>query len=118
MVFLVVAKYQGERRRQQLFILEIISNGDMSVRDLSHRAAHSYSEFKNWAEFFLKKQLPMQTKSWFNKSQAFIRSKSDTYLEMIRDSRLLKKSDGISEFFQNTSTTEKGSEDGDERLDS
>lgn len=101
-------KYQSEKTKKNFLILSLISRGDIRARELSHDVAHLYSEFRGWLEFFVKKQLPLRTKSTLNKSQVFIKEQSDKYLELIRDSKLLRKSDGISEFFKNVSSVEKG----------
>ena len=108
LALLIGAKYVEERRGRKLLILNLISKGDLHVRDLSHRTAHEYAELRERAEFFIKKQLPMHSRSLLNKSQALAQEKSAKYLELIRDSKLLKKSDGISEFFKNVSSVEKG----------
>jgi len=108
LVVLVGAKYLEERRGERILVLNLISKGDLHVRNLSHRAAHEYTELREKAEFFVKKQLPMYSKSLLNKSQTLVQEKSAKYLELIRDSKLLKKSDGISEFFKNVSKVERG----------
>jgi len=108
LVILIGAKYLEEKRGRKIFILNLISKGDLHVRDLSHKTAHEYANWREWAEFFIKKQLPMHSRSLLNKSHALAQEKSAKYLELIRDSKLLKKSDGISEFFKNVSSVEKG----------
>ena len=108
LTILIGAKYLEERRNKTFLILELISKGDLHVRDFSHKAAHNYAEFREWAEFFVKKQLPLHSKSLLNKSHTLVQDKSAKYLELIRDSKLLKKSDGISEFFKTIGDVEKG----------
>jgi len=39
---------------------------------------------------------------------SFLKERREQYVNIMRDSRLLKKSDGISEFFKNMSDVEKG----------
>lgn len=108
LILLVGAKYLEERRQKPFLILNLISKGNLHVRDLSHKATHDYAEFREWAEFFAKKQLPLHSKNLLNKSQTLVQEKSAKYLELIRDSKLLKKPDGISEFFKTISSVEKG----------
>lgn len=108
LTILIGAKYLDERRNKTFLILELISKGDLHVRDFSHKAAHNYAEFRERAEFFIKKQLPLHSRSMINKSHSLVQEKSAKYLELIRDSKLLKKSDGISEFFKTIGDVEKG----------
>ena len=50
----------------------------------------------------------MHSRNSLNKTISFLKEKKDRYTDNMRDSRLLKKSDGISEFFKNMSGIEKG----------
>ena len=50
----------------------------------------------------------MRLKNLLNKFVAKISEQTEKYMGDIRDSRLLKKSDGISEFFKSMSSIEKG----------
>ncbi|MDZ4205676.1 MAG: hypothetical protein U1C12_00450, partial [Patescibacteria group bacterium] len=58
--------------------------------------------------FFFKKQIPIHSRNSLNKLLTFLKKKKEQYVVSMRDSRLLKKSDGISEFFKNMSDIEKG----------
>ncbi len=105
---LLVAKRVEEKRRKTNFVLRLVSLGDTRVRELHHVSVHYYSEVKEKTGFFIKKQLPRYSKSSLNKIVAQAQERLDLYLESLRDSKLLKKSDGISEFFQTMSSVEKG----------
>jgi len=105
---LLVAKRIEEKKRRKLFILELICRGDVMLREFHHEAINFYSEGKETVAFFVKKQLPMKSRSTLNKVLALIEDRTEGYLNNLRDSRLLKKSDGISEFFKNVSDVEKG----------
>ena len=107
-VSLMVAKKWGEKRRKRFLILDIISKGDIRIRRFYHLTIHFYSEGREYFLFFLKKQISMHSRNSLNKLLAFLRKKRERYVESMRDSRLLKKSDGISEFFKNMSNIEKG----------
>ena len=50
----------------------------------------------------------MHSKNSSNKLLSYLAEKKEKYINNMRDSRLLKKSDGISEFFKNMSSIEKG----------
>jgi len=107
-VSLLVAKKWGEKRRKRFLILDIISKGDIRIRRLYHLTVHFYSEGREYLLFFFKKQISMHSRNSLNKLLTFLRKKRGQYVESMRDSRLLKKSDGISEFFKNMSNIEKG----------
>lgn len=69
----------------------------------------------------MKKQLPLHTRNFMNKSEAVIKEKSQKYLGDIRNTKLLRpKNEGISEFFKTMSEMEKetaaGLEDNAENL--
>ncbi|MDB5266514.1 MAG: hypothetical protein JWN89_329 [Parcubacteria group bacterium] len=120
-VLLLLAKIWETKRRKPLGVLTLISKGDTRLRSLSHIAAHSYGDLKERGEFFVKKQLPLHTRNFLNKSEAVIKEKSQKYLGDIRNTKLLKpKNEGISEFFKNISEMEKetaaGLEDTPENL--
>jgi len=105
---LLLAKRVEEKRRKTNFILKAISKGDERFRTIHHKSIHSYSIGKERLAFWLKKQLPMRSKNLWNKFQALVAQTADKYMGDIRNSRLLKKPDGISEFFKNISEIEKG----------
>ena len=105
---LMIAKRVEERRKTEVFLLKAISRGDARVRELHHQAVHFYSMGKEKIVFFVKKQLPMYSKISVIKAVNKFKEKTEHHIGNIRDSRLLKKSDGISEFFKNISDIEKG----------
>ncbi|MBI2065794.1 MAG: hypothetical protein HYT68_01865 [Candidatus Zambryskibacteria bacterium] len=107
-VVLVGAKKMEEKRNKPLFVFNIISKGDKHVRELYHKMVNMYSEGKEKILFFFKKQVPIQSKNLLNKSVSFLKEKRAQYINNMRGSKLLKKSDGISEFFKNMSNIEKG----------
>lgn len=108
LAMLLVAKRVEEKKRKTVFVLKLISKGDERVRELHHEAVHFYSLGKEKAQFFIQKQLPRYSKSSLNKVLARVEENLEKYLLSLRDSRLLKKSDGISEFFKTMSEVEKG----------
>jgi len=69
---------------------------------------HLYFEGKERSSFLIKRQIPLHSKNFSNKLTVYLREKRIRYFNNMRDSRLLKKSDGISEFFKNMSNLEKG----------
>lgn len=108
LVTLTLTKRIEERRKTGVFLLKLISRGDESVRKLHHKSLHFYSVGKDKVVFFVKKRLPMHSRNSLNKFITKLGEQAEKYMGDIRDSRLLKKSDGISEFFKNMSTVEKG----------
>ncbi len=105
---LLVAKRVEEKKKRPVFILNLISKGDEHARSLHHEAVRLYSIGKENAAFLVRKQLPRYSRSSINKMLARLEERVDKHFHSIRDSRLLKKSDGISEFFKNISEVEKG----------
>ena len=105
---LLVTKSLERKRKKSFFILAAVSRGDIRIRELYHRAVRLYSEGKEKILFFFKKQIPIHSKNFLNKLLSFLREKRAQYIDNMRNSRLLKKSDGISEFFKNMSDVEKG----------
>ena len=107
-VLLAVTKRAGEKRKKPFLISTIISKGDAHIRRLYHRMVHLYSESKEKTLFFFQRQIPIHSRNSFNKFLYFLREKKGQYANNMRDSRLLKKPDGISEFFKSMSEIEKG----------
>jgi hypothetical protein len=107
-VALTLSKRVEERKKTKVFILRAVSRADERVREFHHEALHFYSEGKDRFSFWAQKQLPMKLKSLYNRFQAYAEEKSIEYLGDVRNSRLIKRSDGISEFFKNISDIEKG----------
>lgn len=90
------------------FISNLISKGDIHARRFYHRVVHFYSEGKEKIGFILKRKIPLHSKNSSNKFLSLLKEKKGKFISRMRDSRLLKKSDGISEFFKNMSNIEKG----------
>lgn len=107
LILLMTAK-RLEQRGTTLFILGAISLGDARARRLYHESIRSYSETKEKLLFLVEKQLPLRAKNLWNKSTTYLKDRVEKSLGDIRGSRLLKKSDGLSEFFKNISDIEKG----------
>ncbi len=105
---LIIAKRLEQKRRKPFFILTMISKSNIHFRNLYHRAVHYYSEGKEKAIFIFKRRIPLHSKNSSNKLLSYLVDKKAKYLNNMRNSRLLKKSDGISEFFKNMSSIEKG----------
>lgn len=105
---LIVAKRIENRSGKRFFLLRAISKGDAHVRDLYQRSLNFYSEGKDKSLFFFKKQLPLKVKRGLTKAQTLIQEKVESRFGNVRNSRLLKRQEGISEFFKNISEVEKG----------
>ncbi|OHA88933.1 MAG: hypothetical protein A3B03_01080 [Candidatus Zambryskibacteria bacterium RIFCSPLOWO2_01_FULL_42_41] len=108
MILLLIAKKVEEKRRKPFFISNVISKGDTHIRGLYLRMVHFYSEGKEKTLLLLKRRIPLHSRNSLNKLFSFLREKRERYINEMRDSRLLKKPDGISEFFKNMSDIEKG----------
>jgi hypothetical protein len=115
-ITITAAKRVEERKRTTVFILRLISLGDARMRTLHHEALRHYSYSKEKGGFWVKKQLPLKLKSFWNRFQAYVEEKATGYLGDMRGSRLLKRSDGISEFFKSISEVEKGAGEINESL--
>lgn len=105
---LALAKRIEEKRKRTPFILRAVSQGDERIRELHQEALRQYALAKNKSAFFLKKQLPLKLKSLAHKLQAYLKERGEDYFGDVRNSRLLKRPDGISEFFKSISEVEKG----------
>lgn len=103
---LLLTKIWEERNRKSFFLLTLISRGDENIRTLSHELTHYYADAKSKADVFVRKQLPLKTKSLATKTNTLIKERSEEFFGNIRGSRFLKKSDGISEFFKSMSDME------------
>lgn len=108
MILLITVKGLAEKRGRPFLVLEMISRGDIRIREFYHRVIHFYSESKEHALFFCQRQWPTQLRYFSNKLRAFLKEKREQYSHSMRDSRLLRKSDGISDFFKSLSKTERG----------
>ena len=107
-VLLITTKKLEEKRKKHFLVLNIISKGDIYIRRLYHRIVYFYSVGKERILFLINKQIPIHSKNTFNKLLFFLKERRKQYIVSMRNSRLLKKSDGISEFFKNMSEIEKG----------
>lgn len=107
-VSLISAKNLEHKKKKKLLILELISMGDTRIRELYHRLVGSYSDNKERVSFLFKRKIPMRSKYSLNKLTSFLAEKKRVYLNHMRNSKFLKKSDGMSEFFKNISNVEKG----------
>ena len=107
-VLLLITKKREEKYKKDFLILTLISKGNIHIRQIYHRVVRLYSEGKEQISFLIHKQLPIYYKKSLNRSVIFLKKKREQYVVSMRDSRLLKKPDGISEFFKNMSNIEKG----------
>jgi len=108
LVTITTAKRLELKRQKTPKILNLIARGDTYVRDLNHRVFDYYFGSKDGLDFFFKKWVPVQTKLSFNKTVNKLKDQVGEYVNDMRDAKLLKKSDGISEFFKNIKEIEKG----------
>jgi hypothetical protein len=116
-VSITAAKRVADRKKTTVFILRLISLGDERLRKVHHEGLRQYSFGKEKFGFWLKKQLPLKIKSFWNRIQSYVGGKAVKYLGDVRGSRLLKRPDGISEFFKNVSEIEKGGGEINETLE-
>lgn len=105
---LTLSKRFELKRKHKGLLLKAISRGDEQARRLYHEALRFYDEGTHKASFVIKKQLPLKAKSYFNKFVAFMKERGEERFGNIRNSRFIKKNEGISEFFKNISEIEKG----------
>ena len=107
-LLLVTTKRLQQKLKKPFFVFNIISKADAQIRALYQKLVHLYSDSKEKTSFLIEKQIPIHSKNVLNKSISFIKEKRDQYIGNMRNSRLLKRPDGISEFFKNMSEIEKG----------
>lgn len=107
-LILVGIKSLEEKRKKNFFVMDLISKWDKETRGFYQKIVRLYSDSKEKITFFFKKQIPMNLRNLFNKLTYFLKGQREFYFGNIRDSRLLKKRDGISEFFKNMSRAETG----------
>ena len=116
-VALLLAKRLEMKYKRRFFLLRAVSKRDVHVRELYHKAVHAYSDAKERTFYLVTKHLPLHVRNYSNKALSYAREKALKYLGDIRDSRLLNKPDGMSEFFKNVSDIEKGNGEINESLD-
>lgn len=107
-ITLTLAKRFQEKKKKNVFILRAISRGNERVHDYHHRAINTYSVGKERMDFWVRKQLPLRTKNIWYKMVAYIQERGNEYIGEMRNVKLLKRTDGLSEFFKNISEIEKG----------
>src|SRR3989344_7971638 len=95
---LIAAKSLEVKIKRPLFIFRWITKSDKLIRHLHHKTLELYSGGKEKVSFFFTRQVKIHSKNTFNKLITFLKEKRDQYENNMRNSRLLKKSDGISEF--------------------
>lgn len=114
---LILAKLWEEKKKSPVFILAGISRADGQMRIWSHNITEYYAKARERVQFLVYKQLPLRSKNIFYKTTDKVKEKTKEYIGDIRGSKFLKKSDGISEFFQSLSEMENGNGRIDETLD-
>lgn len=105
---LIVAKMIELRGSKPLFILRAVSKGDERARDMYHKGLKFYSDGKVRLVFFMKRELPVRARIYFNKGLAWANERLEERFGDMRNSRLLSRREGISEFFKSISEVEKG----------
>ncbi len=105
---LLLAKRVENRSGRRGFLLRAISKSDRQIRELFHRVLDFYSLGRERSLFIIQKQLPMRAKRELGKAQTYIQEKIEGQFGNVRNARLIKKQEGISEFFKNISEIEKG----------
>jgi hypothetical protein len=105
---LVLAKMIELRGNKPFFILRAVSKGDERAHDLYHKSLKLYSEGKVKAVFFVRRELPVRSRIYLNKGLSWAGELLEEYLGDIRNSRLIGRKEGISEFFKSISEVEKG----------
>ncbi len=108
LVALLLAKRVENRSGRRSFLLRAISKGDRQIRELFHRVLDFYSLGRERSLFIIQKQLPLKAKRELGKAQTYIQEKIEGQFGNVRNARLIKRQEGISEFFKNISEIEKG----------
>jgi hypothetical protein len=107
---LLVAKIIELRGNKPIFILRAVSKGDERARDLYHKSLKLYSDGKVKLVFFVQRELPVRAKIYLNKGLSWTQERLEEYFGNVRNSRLIDRREGISEFIKNISEIEKGGE--------
>jgi hypothetical protein len=108
LVVIFFSKLWELKRHKPVPILSLISLGDERVHKISNELSHTYTAWREKAEFFVNKQLPLYTKNYIQKTNTLIKDKVMKYTGDIRGSKLLKKREGISEYFQSLAEKREG----------
>jgi len=105
---LIFLKMRELSTGRQSSVLGLISRSDHSFREKSHTFLLRYTDVKERMKFFLEKKLPLHAKNTYNKLRIVVGERIQKYAGNIRNSKFLKKNDGMSEFFKSMSEREKG----------
>jgi len=97
---LLLTKVREMRTHRQPFLLRVISLGDERMKELSQRSAHWYADRKEDLVFFFDKQLPMHSRRIWGKTQDLVLEKWNLLKSDLHEMRILKRSEGLSEFLQ------------------
>ncbi len=108
LIILTLAKRFELRKKRATFILKAISIGDERAKELQHKMLNLYAEGKDRIVFFVKKELPLKLKKFVGIVVSYLKARWESYFGNIRNSHLIRKEEGISEFFKNISEIEKG----------
>ncbi|MBI1974638.1 MAG: hypothetical protein HYS51_02205 [Candidatus Zambryskibacteria bacterium] len=117
LITLITAKSIEEKLKKQIFLSSWIAKWDEHAKVWYHKVLRVYSEGKEKAALFFNKKIRIHSKNIFNKLLVYLKEKRERYESNMRNSRLLKKPDGISEFFKNMSDIEKGNGSIDETFE-
>jgi len=98
--FLLFTKMREQKTKKQPFLLRIITLGDERIQIFSQKSAHWYADRKDDAIYFFEKQLPIRSKRLWAKTQATAIEKWGILMNDLREMKILKRSEGLSEFFQ------------------
>jgi hypothetical protein len=102
-VALIGAKMIEDSKKRKPLLLRLVSLGDERVRNWGIEFAHRYSDFKAKSHLYITNQLPLRAKNYFNKLVTLSKERLEKHVGDIRGSKLLKKSDGLSEYLKNIS---------------
>lgn len=105
---LFAAKGIEVMRKKPLFLLKAVKKADARLHTVHHGTLHFYENWKEQAAFFMSRQAPMRIKNSWNKMETFVRERKEEYLLKMRDARIIKRREGISEFYKNLASIERG----------
>lgn len=105
---MIAAKVLENRTKKPVFLLKLISKGNERALHLYREVLHFYENGKDKGAFFVEKRLPLHLKSYLNKGLTLTQEQLEKVRGDIRNRKLIKKPEDISEFFKTISEVKKG----------
>lgn len=97
---LLFVKLREMQMRRQPMLLRLISRGDERMKVFSQKSAHWYADRKEDVIYFFEKQLPVHSRRLWAKAETLAAEKWNLLAEDLRKMQILKRREGLTEYFQ------------------